>query len=406
MAKYNYRASKKNIIIRGQIEAKNASEAQSAVRKMGLTPIKITQDQESALKEKKKITIPKKGLPELSLNDKINFTQTLQILTATGIPIIATLAFMEENAERKKVQIACNVIKTQIIAGATLADTMEKNQKIFGRVYAGLTRAGEDSGELDVTLDRMLTLFKKQASIKSRVIGALVYPVFVVVLAVLVVVVMLAFVFPAFESMFDSLGGKLPKITQMCIDAGHFICDYWWILIIATVVIIYLTIVIFKNEVTRRIIDRIVLKIPLLNSLMRYANYANFLAVLQVSYDAGIPIVNSLYLANLTIENSVLKDGISQAATTVQQGTGLSEALRMTGQIPNMILFMVATGEQSGRLGDMLAHCVTYIDKKLDDIIDTFTKLVEPFMLIVIGGIVLVLALALYMPLFGLYTQL
>ena len=166
-----------------------------------------------------------------------------------------------------------------------------------------------------------------------------------------------------------------------------------------------LIIFIFKNEFTRRILDRIVLKVPLLSSLMRFANYSNFLAVLQVAYDAGIPVVNCLYLANLTLENSVLRDAISAAAIRVQQGTNLSSALKSTGQIPNMMLFMIATGEQSGRLGEMLYNCTVYIDKKLDDIIDTFTKLVEPFMLIVIGGIVLFLALALYMPLCGAYNQ-
>ena len=205
--------------------------------------------------------------------------------------------------------------------------------------------------------------------------------------------------------MFDSLGGKLPFVTRICIDAGHFIQEYWYVLLAAVVVVIGLIVFIFKNEFTRRILDRIVLKVPLLSSLMRFANYSNFLAVLQVAYDAGIPVVNCLYLANLTLENAVLRDAISAAAIRVQQGTNLSSALKSTGQIPNMMLFMIATGEQSGRLGEMLYNCTVYIDKKLDDIIDTFTKLVEPFMLIVIGAIVLFLALALYMPLFGAYNQ-
>ena len=248
-------------------------------------------------------------------------------------------------------------------------------------------------------------MLKKQASIKGRVIGALVYPVFFILLACVVVLIMLAFVFPAFESMFDSLGGKLPAVTRFCIDAGHFIQEFWWVIIISIFVIIGSIIFIFKNEVTKKIVDRIVLRVPLLNGLMRFSNYSNFLAVLQVAYDAGIPVVNCLYLANLTLDNAVLREAISAAAIRVQQGTNLSAALKSTGQIPNMMLFMVATGEQSGRLGEMLYNCTVYIDKKLDDIIDPFTKLVDPFMLIVIGAIVLFLALALYMPLFGAYNQ-
>ena len=405
MASFNYIAMKKNKSqVKGKVEASNIQEARAEIRKKGLTPVKITEDNDTVIKEKKSVA-KKNELPELSLRHKIDFTSTLQILTATGIPIIETLAFMEENAENKPVKKVCNVLKTQIVNGSTLAETMERNRKTFGRVYVGLTRAGEDAGELDVTLGRMLELLKKQANIKSKVIGALVYPVFVIVLAILVVIVMLAFVFPAFESMFESLGGKLPLLTQICIDAGHFICDYWWVLLLSVILIIASIIFVFKNETAKKVLDRIVLKVPLLNNLMRFANYSNFMAVLQVAYDAGIPVVNCLYLANLTLDNIILRETISAAAIRVQQGTNLSSALRSTKQIPNMMLFMIATGEQSGRLGDMLYNCTTYIDKKLDDIIDTFTKLVEPFMLVVIGVIVLFLALSLYMPLFGAYAQ-
>lgn len=405
MATFNYVAMKKNRSqTKGRVEAQNIQEARTAIRKMGLTPVKITEDMNFNLREKAAAS-RKNELPEISLKNKIEFTSTLQILTATGIPIIETLAFMEENAGNKKIKRVCSVLKTQIVNGSTLAETMEKNRKAFGRVYVGLTRAGEDSGELDVTLERMLELLKKQANIKGKVIGALIYPVFVILLAILVVLVMLAFVFPAFESMFDSLGGQLPMLTKMCIDAGHFLGEYWWVVILAVGLIIVSIIFIFKNETAKRIVDRVTLKIPLLSQLMRYANYSNFMAVLQVAYDAGIPVVNSLYLANLTLDNIVLRESISAAAIRVQQGINLSTALKSTNQIPNMMLFMIATGEQSGRLGDMMANCTMYIDKRLDDIIDTFTKLVEPMMLVVIGGIVLFLALALYMPLFGAYAQ-
>ncbi len=405
MPSFNYVAMKSNRSqIKGRVEALNIQAARAQIRKMGYVPIKIAEDSDFAAREKR-ATAKKNELPEISLKHKIEFTSTLQILTATGIPIIETLAFMEENAENKKIKKVCSVLKNQIVNGSTLAETMEKNRRAFGRVYVGLTRAGEDSGELDVTLERMLDLLKKQANVKSKVIGALVYPVFVIILAICVVIVMLAFVFPAFESMFESLGGTLPIVTKMCINAGHFICDYWWVLILAIILSISGIIFIFKNEVTKRIVDRIALKIFLLNDLLRYANYSNFMAVLQVAYDAGIPVVNCLYLANLTLDNIILRETISAAAIRVQQGTNLSTALKATGEIPNMMLFMIATGEQSGRLGDMLFNCTTYIDKKLDDIIDTFTKLVEPFMLVVIGGIVLFLALALYMPLFGAYAQ-
>lgn len=170
MPSFNYIAMKSNRRqIKGRLEAPDLQSARAAVRKLGLIPVKITEDTDFAAREKR-AQAKKNELPELPLKDKINFTSTLQILTATGIPIIETLAFMEENAETPKVKNVCRVLKNQIVNGSTLAEVMEKNRRAFGRVYAGLTRAGEDSGELDITLSRMLDLLKKQANVKSKVI--------------------------------------------------------------------------------------------------------------------------------------------------------------------------------------------------------------------------------------------
>ena len=155
----------------------------------------------------------------------------------------------------------------------------------------------------------------------------------------------------------------------------------------------------------RNILDKVVLKIPLISNLIMYSNYSNFMSVLSVSYDAGIPVVDCLHLAVITLTNSVLRNKMSSAIVKVQQGLQVSQALKSTKIVPKMLLFMIATGEQSGRLGDMLEKGVNFLDKTLDGIIDTITKMIEPIMLLVIGSIVLVMALALYLPLFQSYMQ-
>ena len=159
----------------------------------------------------------------------------------------------------------------------------------------------------------------------------------------------------------------------------------------------------FRWKPSKWKIDDIVLKIPVLTDLIQYSNFANFIAVMQVAYDAGVPILECLYLSNMTLTNHTLETRVEEATTRVQQGQHLSAALRATRTMPKMILFMIATGEQSGRLGDMLGQATSYIDKQLDTIIDIMTKMIEPIMLIVIGSIVLVLAAALYLPLFASY---
>lgn len=407
MPTFSYTALKNNKdIVKGKIDALDARSARDAIKKMGLLPTKISDDsvKESNSKASEKKNIRVKNISAFSLKDKIEFTQTLQILTSTGIPIIETLVFLENNAQAKPIRsIAHELRRNIIVGGLTLAETLERHRKIFGRVYVGLVKAGEDSGELDKTLTRMLELLKKQDDIKSKVIGALIYPIFVILLACVVVTVMLVFVFPAFKEMFDNLGRELPLMTQICMSLGLFIRKFWFIPIIAIVFLVLAVKHILTNDVTKRPVDAFLLKVPLLSELLRFSNYSNFLAVLQVAYEAGIPIVDCLYLANMTLDNLVLKDAIFQATSRVQQGTHLSVALRASNQIPSMMTFMIATGEQSGRLGELLHHCTTFIDQRLDGIIDKFTKLVEPAMLIFIGGIVLFLALSLYMPLFAAY---
>lgn len=403
MAIFVYTALKDNrVTVSGRIEAFDASDARRKVREMNLLPTSVNELSEKKGKASKSAGIK---VDSLSLREKIDFTSTLEILTSTGIPIIEALMFIEQNSDSQKIRKLSSEFRKQIISGSSLGETLEQYRLIFGRVYIGLVKAGEDSGELDKTLLRMLELLKKQDDIKSKVIGALVYPVMVVALAIVAVLVMLIFVFPAFDEMFRNLGKPLPLITQICMNSGVWMKSNWLFLIIFLLVAFVGGKTAYRNPNVRNKIDQIVLFMPVLCDMLKYSNFANFIAVLQVSYEAGIPIVDCLYLANLTMDNFVLKNAVVAAAAKVQEGTHLSVALKSVKQVPTMMVFMIATGEQSGRLGDSLVHCVNFIDKKLDGVIDAFTKLIEPVLMIFIGGVVGVLALALYLPLFQAYQQ-
>ena len=205
--------------------------------------------------------------------------------------------------------------------------------------------------------------------------------------------------------MFANQDKALPWITATMINLGDFLKVYWFTIPIFIVAFFAFCVMTVKWQPARKILDRTVLKIPLINNLILYSNYSNFLSVLSVSYDAGIPIVDCLHLAVITLENDLLKNKMSGAIVKVQQGLQVSQAFKATKIVPRMLLFMIATGEQSGRLGDMLEKGVNFLDKTLDGIIDTMTKMIEPIMLLVIGSIVLVMALALYLPLFQSYMS-
>lgn len=407
MTIYNYIALKNNKdIVKGKVDAADLREARESIRKLGFIPTKVYEEKAKGDdKADKKDDVKAGKIKKLGLQDRMDFTSTLQILAQSGIPIIESLMFIENDAAKLKVRLVAKELRRQIMAGATFADTIAKYPNQFGQIYIGLCKAGEDSGELEKTLQRLLELLSKEAAIRGKVIGTLMYPMFVIVLAVIIVLVMLMFVFPVFKEMFDGMGKELPWITATLMSAGIFLKTYWFFVPLILGSIFGFFAFIMNWQSSKRKIDEWVLKVPLLSDLIQYSNFANFIAVMQVAYDAGVPIIECLYLANMTLTNYTLKVKIETATLKVQQGQHLSIALRSTRVMPKMILFMIATGEQSGRLGDMLLQATSFIDKKLDAIIDTMTKMIEPIMLIVIGSIVLTLALALYLPLFNSYMS-
>ena len=407
MTIYNYIALKNGKdIVKGKVDAADLREARDSIRKLGFIPTKVYEETAKGADDKNSVEKIKIGrIQKLGLQERIDFTSTLQILAQSGIPIIESLMFIEKDAAKLKVRLVAKELRRQIMQGATFADTIAKYPDQFGQIYIGLVKAGEDSGELERTLQRLLELLTKEANIRSKVIGTLMYPMFVIILAVLIVLVMLMFVFPVFKEMFDGMGKELPWITATLMDIGIFLKTYWFFVPLIIGSIVGTCIFLMKWQTSKRKIDEIILKVPVLKDLIQFSNFANFIAVMQVAYDAGVPIIECLYLANMTLTNYILKTKVESAALKVQQGQHLSVALKTTKVMPKMILFMIATGEQSGRLGDMLLQATNFIDKKLDGIIDTMTKMIEPITLIVIGSIVMVLALALYLPLFNSYMQ-
>ena len=396
---YNYEALKNGKeVVKGEVTASDLKDARDIIRKMGLVPTKIN---ETSTNKSKQLG----SVRSMSLTEKIDFISTLQILIQSGVPAVESLMFMEQEAAKKNIRAISKMLKVQIMAGCSLADTLARFPQIFGYIFIGLVKAGEEAGELEKTLGRIRDLLTKQDNIKGKVIGTLMYPMFVVILASLIVIVMLVFVFPAFKEMFAQQEKPLPWITATMISAGDFLREFWYTIPLFIIAFAMFWYIIVNWEPARKVLDKILLKIPFLNSLILFSNFSNFLSVLNVSYEAGIPIVDCLHLGVVTLTNSVMRNKMSKAIIKVQQGMQVSQAFKTTGIVPKMLLFMIATGEQTGRLGEMLEKSVNYLDRTLDGVIDTMTKMIEPIMLIVIGSIVLVMALSLYLPLFQSYMS-
>ena len=410
MKTYKYFALKKDgSKVEGKIEAETEKEARSAIMELGLMPTRIVNPEgtmsaaersQNKAEERKAVRLKK-----LSAREKIDFTATLQTLLRSGVPLIEALVFLESDTNSKRMKTIAAELRRQIIGGNSFADVVSKYPQTFDSLYTGLVRAGEESGELDVTLERMSGLLKKQDDLKSKIIGVLAYPAIILVFAGIIVLVMLTFVFPKFAEMYEGMGAELPWITQMCIDAGTFMAHYWVVPLAIPFVVWFLIVKLFEWPPFKRGFDKFLLSIPLVCDFAKLAEFSNFVSVLLVSYEAGVPIVDCLYLANYTVGNVILREAIESSRIKVQQGLHLSTALKAAAVMPPILLFMVSTGEQSGKLGEMLSKASDYIDNQLDRVIDIMTKFIEPIMLVVIGAVVLVLALALYLPLFQSYAN-
>ena len=231
MTIYNYIALKNNKdIVKGKIEAGNLREARGAIRDLGFLPTKVYEEKgKNDIKEEETLALKPGKLKKLGLQDRIDFTSTMQILAQSGIPIIESLMFIENDAAKLKVRLVAKELRRMIMGGATFADTISRYPEQFGQIYIGLVKAGEDSGELEKTLQRLLELLTKQSNIRSKVIGTLMYPCFVIFLATIIVLIMLMFVFPVFKEMFDGMGKELPWITATLMSAGVFLKTYWFL---------------------------------------------------------------------------------------------------------------------------------------------------------------------------------
>jgi len=406
---YNYRALKSGKdLVDGKIEANSISEAREALKKKNLMPTKIEEQNSGLLphnEKKKKKTANKVSLNKISIREKIDFTNTLHILQKTGISIIETLLFIEMNTTSKKIKILAADLRKNVLAGSSLSDAVSKYPKIFDQIFLGLIKAGEESGELEVTLERMIYLLDKQDKLKSKIIGIITYPCIVIFIAIAVTLIMLMFVFPAFKEMYDNMGNELPWITQTLMDAGLFLKAYWFSVPIILGSIIFVFLNIMKWNYTKRLLDKASLKIPLIKTFVQYASLSNFLTVLKVAFDAGVPIIDALLLANLTINNYIIKESFIKSTSMINRGQSLTAALKATNTMPGIVLCMISTGEQAGSLGGMLEQAGAYVDAQLERIIDTISKFFEPALMMIIGGIVMVLAMALYLPLFQSYSN-
>ena len=400
MPRYKYKALKDNkIIVDGEVDALNMREAREKVRLLGFIPTKVYTEN-SQNDEISQEQLYKRRL-FLSLTQKISFTRELQTMLSAGIPILEALHNVKVNSNDDKLKTLASELIKSIKNGHSFAESLSMMYgKTFGSVYTTLVETGENSGDLEIALDRMLTILRKQDSIKCRIINASIYPCVLLAIMYAILVLFAKYVFPAFASVMVNNGVDIPVMAQNIMGTMNFIGNFWWLILLGGGSLGYLFITFCKNSDLKRFFDKFVLKIPVLSEFAEYINLSNFMTVLYISYDAGLPAVSCLELANKTVGNCVIKSKINNVIKLIQKGNILSDALQWSKAIPGNLISMISAGEKSGTLGKMFKDASEVIDKKVDMTLEALSRLFEPTVIIILGIVVAIIVFA-YMQMYS-----
>jgi type IV pilus assembly protein PilC len=359
----------------------------------------------TAVKEKgKEIALPKfgGGVPAQSI---AVFTRQFSVMIDAGLPLVQCLEILGNQQDNKTFKKTLIQIRQDVEAGSGLADSMRKHPKVFNDLYTNMVAAGEAGGILDTILQRLATYIEKAVKLNSQVKSAMIYPVAVISIAIIVVAVILWKVIPVFASLFESLGAELPMPTRIVIALSNFISSFWWLMIIIIVATIFSLRRYHETYRGKRVLDGLLLKVPVLGALLRKIAVARFCRTLATLTSSGVPILDGLQITARTAGNSIVEDAIMSTRKSVEEGKTIAEPLGDTDVFPSMVVQMIAVGEQTGALDTMLTKIADFYEEEVDTAVAGLMKLLEPILIaflgVAIGGIVI----AMYMPMFVLIGQ-
>ena len=398
MTSFKYQALKNNkTLISGEIEAVDLRDARTKIRELGFIPTQVYMEDAPPedIQHTQNIDRNKKRITFLSLTQIISFITELETFLSSQISILEALHNIEVHTPDAKIKSLTADLQYAIRSGLTFSQAISSLYRdVFGSVFVALIKTGEEAGELDLTLQRMLTLLKKQDRLKGKVVNASIYPCILLVMMFGLLTLFSVFVFPAFASIMLENGTDFPPMMQALMGICSFTKNFWWLMLLGFGAFCGSITQFVKNITFKEKFDKFVMKIPVLSEFIEYVNLSNFMSVLHVSYEAGVPLLSGLELANKTIGNTTIKDKFKKSILFTKQGVTLTESFERTDALPPAILSMIAAGETSGTLGKMFHDAVQVIDKKVDMALDALARLFEPTVIVIMGGVVLFIAIA------------
>lgn len=333
------------------------------------------------------------------------FTRQFSVMLDAGLPLVQCLEILGEQEEDKNFREIIQTVRTDVEAGASLADAMKKHPRAFNNLYVSMIAAGEAGGILDVILQRLSIYIEKVVKLNSQVRSALVYPVTVIVIAVGVVAIILWKVIPVFAQLFAGLGGELPFLTRMVVEASNFLQRYFLIIVAVSIAGYFAVRQWYKTPTGRKFIDSAMLKIPVIGMLLRKIAVARFCRTLSTLTSSGVPILDGLEITARTAGNAVVEEAILAVRKAVEEGKTISAPLAETKVFPPMVVQMINVGEQTGALDQMLSKIADFYEEEVDTAVAGLMKLIEPLMIVILGGIIGTIVTAMYLPMYSILTK-
>jgi type IV pilus assembly protein PilC len=396
--KYKVKDNKTGKLVEGSLEAENAQLVVSKLRSMGYTPVEIQQQGGGNLGRELKIP----GLSDrVKLKDVAVFSRQFATMINSGLSLLRSLYILAEQTESKPLAEIVGQVRIDVERGSSLSAALAKHPKAFSRLYVSMVRAGEVGGALDSVLLRLAETIEKQVELRRKVKSAMTYPVVVGVLVLVIVTAMLLFVIPMFQNIYKELGGKLPAPTQMLINISNICRNFWYIIFAVEIGAAFGFKKWIGSEEGRKKWDAIKLRVPVFGKLVRKTALARFSRTLSALVRSGVPILESLDIVAETSGNHVVSVAVRDTQLAVKRGEPLSKKLEDHEVFPPMVVQMMAVGEETGALDEMLDKIADFYDQEVEATVDALTSLIEPLLIVVMGVCVGGMIISLYLPMFN-----
>ncbi|TET87447.1 MAG: type II secretion system F family protein [Desulfobacteraceae bacterium] len=386
--------TKKGKILKGELEAADERIAQLQLKRRNLTIKKI--------KAKPKDLFENVAFfqPKITAKDVVIFTRQFSTMIDAGLPLVQGLTILAEQTENKTFQNVLKRVTKDVEGGSSLAEALKKHPKVFDALYVNLVAAGEIGGILDTILQRLAAYIEKAEKLKTRIKGAMTYPIIVVAIAVLVIGVILIFVIPVFQEMFSSFGKALPVPTQIVVNMSDFLKGNIHYVIGAFIVFVFAFKKYRNTKKGRKQTDALALKLPVFGNLLKKTAVARFTRTLGTMISSGVPILDALDIVAKTSGNVVLEEIIYEVRSSIAEGQTIAEPLSEADIFPSMVVQMISVGEATGALDTMLNKIADFYDDEVDAAVEALTSMLEPLLMVFLGGAIGGLVIAMYLPIF------